>query len=307
MLRDIARGEDPQVGAVIEVIHAVAPDILVIGGFDWDFENRAVAAFQKELATAGHAMPYAYAPQPNRGLPTGLDLDQDGRLNEPEDRQGFARFTGADGLALLSRFPVQTEDAIDLTPLLWSDLPGALLPYPNQPEGLGAAMRLSTTGHWVVPVQVPDQPIVWIGSFHATPPVFDGPEDRNGRRNHDEVAIWSQLLGDLLDTKIPSGFLLAANSNLDPNAGDGRRRAMANLLADPRLIDPLQSSSYGLVTVDWQRDDLDPMRISYVLPDTSFKVLDAGVFWPAIDEDMAATVATASRHRLVWVDVVRRR
>lgn len=305
MLRDIQRGDDPQILAAIDVIDTVAPDILVLGGFDWDFANKAVKAFQQELSAAGHAMPHAYSPQPNRGLPTGLDLDQDGKFGEPEDSQGFAQFTGNNGLALLSRFPVQKEDAINLTSFLWTDLPESMLPYPGQPEGLETVMRLSTTGHWIVPVQPPNRPVVWIGSFHATPPVFDGPEDRNGRRNHDEVAIWNQILGGMLNTEIPAGFVLAGNSNLDPNEGDGRRRAMEKLLSHPRLIDPLQSSSQGLATVDWQRDDLAPMRISYVLPDTTFEILDSGVFWPSAKEEMAATVETASRHRLVWVDIIR--
>ena len=29
---------------------------------------------------------------------------------------------------------------------------------------------------------------------HPTPPAFDGPEDRNGRRNHDEIRFWSDYL-----------------------------------------------------------------------------------------------------------------
>ncbi len=29
---------------------------------------------------------------------------------------------------------------------------------------------------------------------HPTPPAFDGPEDRNGRRNHDEIRFWNDYL-----------------------------------------------------------------------------------------------------------------
>ena len=29
---------------------------------------------------------------------------------------------------------------------------------------------------------------------HPTPPVFDGPEDRNGRRNHDEIRLWADYV-----------------------------------------------------------------------------------------------------------------
>ena len=29
---------------------------------------------------------------------------------------------------------------------------------------------------------------------HPTPPTFDGPEDRNGLRNADEIAFWKQYV-----------------------------------------------------------------------------------------------------------------
>ena len=29
---------------------------------------------------------------------------------------------------------------------------------------------------------------------HPTPPVFDGPEDRNGTRNHDEIRFWADYI-----------------------------------------------------------------------------------------------------------------
>ncbi len=29
---------------------------------------------------------------------------------------------------------------------------------------------------------------------HPTPPVFDGPEDRNGARNADEIRLWQEYL-----------------------------------------------------------------------------------------------------------------
>ena len=43
--------------------------------------------------------------------------------------------------------------------------------------------------------------------------------------------------------------------------------------------------------------------MDYVLPDAGLRVIDSGVIWPATGEPMAETVATASRHRLVWVDI----
>ena len=55
--RDIESGKDKQIAAAIEVITATAPDILLITGFDWDFEGRALAAFEARLAAAGQGYP----------------------------------------------------------------------------------------------------------------------------------------------------------------------------------------------------------------------------------------------------------
>ncbi|RME14969.1 MAG: endonuclease/exonuclease/phosphatase family protein, partial [Alphaproteobacteria bacterium] len=44
-------------------------------------------------------------------------------------------------------------------------------------------------------------------------------------------------------------------------------------------------------------------RVDYVLPDAGLVVTGSGVVWPAPDDPFAETVARASRHRLVWVDV----
>ena len=44
------------------------------------------------------------------------------------------------------------------------------------------------------------------------------------------------------------------------------------------------------------------LRVDYVLPSRSFKVVDSGVFWPLAGEP-AADLIDLSDHRLVWIDV----
>ena len=46
------------------------------------------------------------------------------------------------------------------------------------------------------------------------------------------------------------------------------------------------------------------LRVDYVLPSATLAVSGAGVFWPAPGDPAAGVAATASRHRLVWVDIV---
>ena len=187
LLRDIARGKDDQIAAVQDVIRAKSPDILVIQGFDYDLTGAALSAFAASLH-----YPHHFALLPNTGMATGLDMDGNGRLGEARDAQGYGTFSGADGMAILSRYPVITDQVQDFSALLWQDFPNALLPQINSepfPSAEAqAAQRLSTTGHWIVPVDAPGG-VIHVMAFHASPPVFDGPEDRNGKRNHDELML----------------------------------------------------------------------------------------------------------------------
>lgn len=308
LLRDLQRQgakADPQIAAVIEVIAAARPDVLVLTNFDWDFDGRALQAFLDRLRAAGLDYPHHHAGQPNSGMASGLDLDGDGRLAEADDAQGFGRFPGQGGMAILSRHPIGPVS--DHSAFLWRDLPGHLMP--DMPPEVAAARRLSSTAHWDAVVSIDGQPL-HVLAMSATPPVFDGPEDLNGRRNHDELAFWLHHL--------PQGpFVLAGNLNLDPQDGEGRPQALARMLehvTDPQPRSPGGAAAAGginaghkgdpaLDTADWP-DDRAPgnLRVDYVLPAHGLRVLDAGVIWPT-DGPLARAAQTASAHRLVWVDL----
>jgi hypothetical protein len=309
--------------AAAAVIAAARPDILVLTGFDWDLDLLALAAFNALLAQRGAGFDHRVALRPNTGLMTDADLDGDGRLRGPGDAQGWGRFSGEGGMAVLSRLPIERDRVRDLSALLWRDLPGNQIAGAGlSPEAAGL-QRLSATGHWIVPVRLPDGRDLTLMAWHATPPVFDGPEDRNGRRNHDETALWLRLLDGDLDMPPPGPpFVILGDANLDPADGDGRAAALRALLSDPRLTDPRPVSDGGRAaaaaghkgdpardTADWpETDDSGKpgpgnLRVDYVLPSAGLAVTASGVWWPAPGDPAAAEAALASRHRLVWVDV----
>jgi len=305
--------------------------VLLLTGFDWDLDGLALAALAEALATAGTNYPHRFAPRPNSGLMTDVDLDGDGRFGGPRDAQGFGRFTGEGAMALLSRWPIDKGAVRDFSGLLWQDLPGAKLPVrdgkPFPSPRAQSVQRLSSVGHWGVPVAVPGGP-VWVLGFHATPPVFDGAEDRNGLRNRDEAALWLRWLdGTLAPPPPPGPLVLMGDANLDPVDGDGLPGALNALLNHDRLYDPKPASTGGaeaarrqgganadhagdptLDTVDWPdasdsgRNAPGNLRVDYVLPSRDLTVRDAGVYWPE-DPTALAQADAASRHRLVWVDV----
>jgi hypothetical protein len=113
LLRDIARGEDDQIVAAQDVIRLNDPDILVIQGFDYDLTGSALSAFAASLN-----YPHHFALLPNTGMATGLDMDGNGRLGEARDAQGFGKFSGAGGMAILSRYRIDTDDVQDFSALL---------------------------------------------------------------------------------------------------------------------------------------------------------------------------------------------
>ncbi|WP_283424758.1 endonuclease/exonuclease/phosphatase family protein [Shimia sagamensis] len=304
MLRDITR-DDPQVVAITQVVTHLRPDVLFLQGVDYDADLLGAKALRDQFGKGGLYYPHVFALPPNTGIPTGLDMNGDGRLHTPADAQGYGKFRGASGMVVLSRWPF--GDARDFSTLLWRELPEATLPEVNgQPfpsEEAQDIQRLSSKGHWVLPVQHPVK-LVTLFLFAAGPPVFDGPEDQNGLRNADEIRLWTHLMNGKLGPMPEPPFVLMGGANLDPEKGEGQHAAIQALLNDPRLQDPLAQAG---PTVDWREPTPGDLRVDYVLPGIDLKVTDAGEFWPKPDEPAYELLAKkdikASRHHMVWVDI----
>ena len=262
-------GKGPDLSAVA----ALSLDVLVLTDIDYDAHNAALGA----LASALGGYDHLFALRPNTGMPTGLDLDGDGRLGGPRDAQGYGWFSGQGGMAILSRHPLHLVN--DLSALPWRD----------SHESLGtdepALQRLSSSAHWAVRVDGP-VPLTLL-TLAATPPVFDGPTDRNGRRNHDEVLLWAHVMDGRYGPPPQGPVAVIGNFNLDPEYGEGLHDAARAMIAHDRLQDPLP----GQPTVTWE--SVGEMRISYILPDKSLSVTGSGII-PA---------PAAGSHSIVWVDV----
>ncbi len=296
------------------MIRAANADVLVLASIDQDLAGHTL----KALADRLDMYPHRFAGPNNRGVDVDTDRNGDGKTRTPDDAQGYGEFTGQGGLAVLSRFPIQRDRIEDYSAFLWRDLPDNIAD-----PGVVADQRLSTTAHLVVPVTLESGAPLSIATWHATPPVFDGPEDRNGRRNHDETAFWLKWL----ETDAPDAFVLTGVVNLDPVDGDGRAGALDRLLTHPKLTDVNPTSAGGaaaaaqggvndtqtgnpaLDTADWSDDAGGPgnLRVDYVLPSTAFAVMASGIFWPEEGALFSGDVLQASRHRLVWVDLCAKR
>jgi hypothetical protein len=255
-------------------------------------------------------------------------LNRDGKVAGPEDAWGFGNYPGQYGMVILSRFPLDENNARTFQYFKWQDMPNRQIPKQadGQPwfdENTMAKMPLSSKSHWDIPVIIGERRLHLLAS-HPTPPVFDGPENRNGHRNHDEVRFWVDYLnskdnyhyddqGNKGGYSADAPFVVMGDLNSSDVEGDANREAITKLVHHPKILGvPIPQSVGGhenmpnnphakFHTAFWK------MRADYVLPSKQgLKVVDAGVFWPDKNSEFYALVATrqaSSDHRLVWVKV----
>lgn len=287
---------DEDILAAAKIIGITAPDILLLTGFDNDYQTRALTAFN---TLDGMDYQYIFAPLGNAGQDSGLDINDNDRLGDWNDAWGFGRFEGSEGMALLSNFPIANSRSFDL--LKWQDFG----PPPQAADGRPffshwLDLRLASHSIWDVEFTLPSGPL-HILAAHPTPPVFDGEEDANGLRNAAEISFLNRYLsGEPFtdDTGTTASLpnmpvILLADLNADPILGDSRKPALRALLANPRL-----QLTNTLATTDWET--AGRLRVDYALPDSRLSLLDSGVYWP---EDERLLNAANTRHRLVWIDI----
>lgn len=345
--------DDPSARAVAAMLQRVHPDLVLLNEFDYDAAGRAADLFQRGYLE--HAQgpglsplhyPYRYLAPVNTGVPSGLDLDGNGRVATDgrargDDAWGFGLHPGQYGMLVLSKYPIDTAAVRTFQLLKWSAMPDASRPVDPRarkffhPDAVWNALRLSSKSHWDVPVDTPLGRLHFLVA-HPTPPVFDGPEDRNGARNADELALWRAYLDDapadrawLCDDAgrcggLPAGerFVIAGDMNNDPVDGDGRHDAILALQRHPRVLQAPAPRSAGAAEAArltgqgnvGQRGDpaedtgdfgpkVGNLRLDYVLPSVGLRVVASGVDWPTSDDPYAAA-AKASDHHPVWLDLM---
>jgi hypothetical protein len=317
--RELASPGSSQPQRIAAVLQRVRPDLLLLNEFDHDPRTPGLFVRNYLALPQDGGLPLSFghhftAPV-NTGVPSGLDLDRDGKV-------------GGGGDAL-----------------------GALLP-PGwySPQAL-AKLPLSSKSHWDVAVRLPAAGSVQSKTLHflvshPTPPAFDGPEDRNGRRNHDEIRLWADYIDPLRGRYLTddagrrgglaanASFVIAGDMNADPLDGGSVSGAVDQLLRHPRVhreaasgrlaprsagaaeaaarqggANRNQRSDPTLDTADFSDSDksVGNLRADYLLPSADLEVCASGVFWPqANDAEFALVnddVDATSDHRLVWIDI----
>ena len=168
LITDLSTPDNDQAQNIAEIIQRNNPDVLLLNEFDYDSEGEAIRLFQENyLAISQNGVdaveyPYVYLAPSNTGIPSGLDLDNDGVTDGPGDAFGFGFYPGQFGMVLLSKYPIDSENVRTFQNFLWKDMPGALLPddastpEPNDyysTEEL-EVFRLSSKSHWDIPIEI---------------------------------------------------------------------------------------------------------------------------------------------------------
>jgi endonuclease/exonuclease/phosphatase family metal-dependent hydrolase len=343
LVEDLRSADRLQIKRVAEIVQRVRPQVLLLNEFDYDADGQAADLFQQNYLAKGQngqqpiEYPHRFTAQVNTGEPSGMDLDRDGRADGPNDAFGFGRFPGQYGMIVYSMFPIDLQSVRTFRRFLWKDMPGAntpLLPDSGEPyysPDMWKTLRLSSKSFWDLPVSVNGQTVHLLAS-HPTPPVFDGPEDRNGRRNHDEIRLVADYTdpsrsGYLIDDDMRRGglaehahFVIAGDLNADPHDGDSLKNAASQLTDHSLVHRGMTPASKGALEHAQRRPGFnavhrgDPahdtadfgragnLRVDYILPSRTLDVVASGVFWPASDEP-GADLVRSSDHRMVWVDV----
>jgi 3-phytase/alkaline phosphatase D len=341
--KELISGESPKTQKIAEIIQRVRPDVLLINEFDYDEAGEGLKAFQEKFLGVSQndqkpiEYPHVRAWPVNTGEDSGIDLNLDGKHRLPRDGFGFGYFPGQYAMAVLSKYPIDEAKTRTFQKFLWKDMPDAKLPIDPAskesyyPEHVMEVFRLSSKNHVDVPISVGDKTIHFLIS-HPTPPVFDGKEDSNGCRNHDEIRLFADYVSGKADYLyddagnkggLPDGshFVIAGDLNADPLDGASRDHAARLLTENPLINDTKPSSEggthyakeQGQANTDHQGDpsndtgdfgdkDVGNMRIDYCLPSKNLTVSGTGVFWPKPDQP-GGDLVEASDHRLIWVDL----
>ena len=321
-----------------EVIQRNRPDVLLINEFD--FAPQAVELFRKNFLEVSQngAKPihyrYAYIAPSNTGVASGFDLNNASPMGHPagvpvttpgapgygDDSFGFGAFPGQFGMVVYSKYPILRDQVRTFQFFLWKDMPGARIPDdPATPapadwysEHELNVFRLSSKSHWDIPIKIRGKTVHFLTS-HPTPPVFDGPEDRNGTRNHDEIRLWADYVSGgsraqyIYDDGGRRGglepgerFVIAGDQNSDPLDGDSIPGSIQQLLDHPLVNTSKTPASAGAVeaaalqgganashrsdprfdTADFADGAPGNLRADYVLPSKNMKIVNSAVFWP---------------------------
>lgn len=272
-----------QIRNVAAVIQKNRPDVIMMGEYNNDgtgtdttslqgFQDNYLSIAQSTDGAGGVSnlapieYPYKKGYATNTGLFSGLDLDNNGAIEQGPygDNWGFGQFHGKYAFALMSKYEIDSQNTRTFQTFKWKDLEGQTIPTitdcsdPTKfPDGMDCGdewytaeeweeIRISSKNHVDAPIIIPTKngdKIVHVLMSHPTPPVFD--TGKNKSQNAAEVEFWNQYVqgksffyddaGTTGGLAANAKFVVMGDLNTDSAAGDGERDVIAALKNNPLL------------------------------------------------------------------------
>ncbi|MBI2896076.1 MAG: endonuclease/exonuclease/phosphatase family protein [Deltaproteobacteria bacterium] len=339
--------DDEQVTAAAEVLGRFAADIVDLNEIQYDIEDLPVlgmpgaddrtgpGGFDGGAENALRIAERIHAAAPEVDYPYTLTtVGNSGYYWEGEDYgewswelRGWGEWPGRFNTAVLSRYPILTDQVRVVHDFAWEDLPENRIQQMRDENGMEVpeGFPLFEKALNVVPIDLGPE-VLWLVLLHptASPAAFD---PINPYRNYDELRALALFLdGELPGVEpLPDGarFVVSGDLNGDPDDGDGLDGAVAQVLDHPSLVAVFptgagtrgQNGEYNTFLGGCGNDDgatvEDPtvrfqMQLDYVLASASIgPPTETGLFFPDFrtereDFDLACR---ASDHRFLYIDI----
>lgn len=223
-----------QIRNVAAIIQHNRPDILLLNEFNNDgygsketmqlFQKNYLKHSQSLNSVDGNEMqepieyPYLESYSTNTGLKSGLDLNNNGKIDDsPDDMFGFGYYHGHYAFGLMSKYELDKENTRTFQKFLWKDMKekDGITPVSiptitanSQDKRIPVGMktgdnwftneewnkiRLSSKNHVDVPIIINNKKIHLLIS-HPTPPAFDTITETNILRNRYEILFWKHYV-----------------------------------------------------------------------------------------------------------------
>lgn len=223
-----------QIRNIAAIIQHNRPDVLLLNEFNNDGKgsNETMKLFQKNYLKHSQSLnsvdggelqepieyPYIQSYATNTGLKTGLDLDNNGKIDDsPNDMYGFGYYHGHYAFGLMSKYEIDEANTRTFQNFLWKDMKeedgqtNVSIPVITAqtgdnriPNGMNPGdnwftneewnkLRLSSKNHVDVPIKINNK-IVHLLISHPTPPAFDTVTETNVLRNKYEVLFWKHYI-----------------------------------------------------------------------------------------------------------------
>ncbi|GAA5193041.1 endonuclease/exonuclease/phosphatase family protein [Ferrimonas gelatinilytica] len=169
--------QDPRLANLASILQQTyqgdKPDVLLLTGISTKIseggvpDETAIAQFEQNYLAqpqasdlSGLSYPYRYVAATNSGQFIPHDVNGDGKLALPEDAQGHGHFHGQNSFVLLSKYPLEPQQARTFRQFKWHQVEGVSKPLRDDgsemDDAIWESLSVMDTNFVDIPLRLPD-------------------------------------------------------------------------------------------------------------------------------------------------------